>query len=43
MVELWCIIDEPPLRPSMKNVLLMLEGTVDITIPPSLTSLLSTV
>ncbi|KAE7998284.1 hypothetical protein FH972_002843 [Carpinus fangiana] len=37
MVKLgiWCIQDEPSLRPSMKKVLLMLEGTVDIPIPPS--------
>ncbi|XP_022751997.1 G-type lectin S-receptor-like serine/threonine-protein kinase LECRK3 [Durio zibethinus] len=27
-VGLWCILDEPTLRPSMKKVLLMLEGTV---------------
>ncbi|KAJ0096521.1 hypothetical protein Patl1_27266 [Pistacia atlantica] len=27
-VALWCILDEPSLRPSMKKVLLMLEGTV---------------
>ncbi|XP_059433141.1 G-type lectin S-receptor-like serine/threonine-protein kinase LECRK3 [Corylus avellana] len=31
---LWCIQDEPSLRPSMKKVLLMLEGTIDIPIPP---------
>ncbi|KAM3749459.1 hypothetical protein ACB098_05G186400 [Castanea mollissima] len=43
MVGLWCILDEPSLRPSMKKVLLMLEGTVDIPIPPSPTSFLSTV
>ena len=42
-VGLWCILDEPSLRPSMKKVLLMLEGTVDIPIPPSPTSFLSTV
>jgi tRNA A-37 threonylcarbamoyl transferase component Bud32 len=37
MVKLgiWCIQDEPSLRPSMKKVLLMLEGTIDIPIPPS--------
>ncbi|KAK1570601.1 hypothetical protein Q3G72_004327 [Acer saccharum] len=29
-VALWCILDEPSLCPSMKKVLLMLEGTVDI-------------
>jgi serine/threonine protein kinase len=42
-VGLWCILDEPSLRPSMKKVLLILEGTIDIPIPPSPTSFLSTV
>uniref|UniRef100_A0A2N9J9T5 Non-specific serine/threonine protein kinase n=2 Tax=Fagus sylvatica TaxID=28930 RepID=A0A2N9J9T5_FAGSY len=42
-VGLWCILDEPSLRPSMKKVLLMLEGTVDIPIPPSPTSFLSSI
>ncbi|XP_059629461.1 G-type lectin S-receptor-like serine/threonine-protein kinase LECRK3 [Cornus florida] len=41
-VGLWCIQDEPSLRPSMKKVLLMLEGTVDIPVPPNPTSFLST-
>ncbi|KAB1206753.1 G-type lectin S-receptor-like serine/threonine-protein kinase RLK1 [Morella rubra] len=36
---LWYILEEPSLRPSMKKVLLMLEGTVDIPIPPNPTSL----
>ncbi|XP_062149146.1 G-type lectin S-receptor-like serine/threonine-protein kinase LECRK3 [Alnus glutinosa] len=40
---LWCIQDEPSLRPSMKKVLLMLEGTVDIPIPPSPNSFLSAI
>ncbi|KAG6721633.1 hypothetical protein I3843_03G121100 [Carya illinoinensis] len=40
---LWCIQDEPSLRPSMKKVLLMLEGTVDIPIPPSPTSFFSVI
>ncbi|RXH73834.1 hypothetical protein DVH24_016656 [Malus domestica] len=35
--------DEPSLRPSMKKVLLMLEGTVEIPIPPSPNSILSTI
>ncbi|KAG9139676.1 hypothetical protein Leryth_020101 [Lithospermum erythrorhizon] len=35
-VGIWCIQEEPSLRPSMKNVLMMLEGTVDVPIPPSL-------
>ena len=34
-VALWCILDEPSLRPSMKKILLLLEGTEDIPIPPS--------
>ncbi|CAI9777590.1 unnamed protein product [Fraxinus pennsylvanica] len=41
-IGIWCIQDEPSLRPSMKKVLLMLEGTVDIPLPPSPTSFLST-
>ncbi|KAL4602793.1 hypothetical protein ACB092_10G079500 [Castanea dentata] len=39
----WCVLDEPSLRPSMRKVLLMLEGTVDIPIPPSSTCFLSKV
>ncbi|KAA3464507.1 G-type lectin S-receptor-like serine/threonine-protein kinase LECRK1 [Gossypium australe] len=34
MVALWCIQDEPALRPSIKTVLMMLEGITDICIPP---------
>ncbi|KAF3950191.1 hypothetical protein CMV_024021 [Castanea mollissima] len=34
-VGLWCIQEDPALRPPMKNVILMLEGTVDIAVPPS--------
>ncbi|RVW85336.1 G-type lectin S-receptor-like serine/threonine-protein kinase LECRK1 [Vitis vinifera] len=41
-VGLWCVQDDPALRPSMKNVILMLEGTVDIPFPPSPTPLGST-
>ena len=42
-VALWCVLDEPSLRPSMKKVLLMLEGTVDIPTPPNPTSFISTI
>ncbi|XP_022866723.1 G-type lectin S-receptor-like serine/threonine-protein kinase LECRK2 [Olea europaea var. sylvestris] len=42
-IGIWCIQDEPSLRPSMKKVLLMLEETVDIPVPPSPTSFLSTI
>ncbi|KAF8411662.1 hypothetical protein HHK36_004220 [Tetracentron sinense] len=37
-VGLWCIQDEPDLRPSMKNVILMLEGIMDVPVPPPLNS-----
>ncbi|XP_062148138.1 G-type lectin S-receptor-like serine/threonine-protein kinase LECRK3 [Alnus glutinosa] len=33
-VGLWCIQDEPALRPSMKSVLLMLEGITEVSFPP---------
>ncbi|KAH0996437.1 hypothetical protein GBA52_020301 [Prunus armeniaca] len=33
-VGLWCIQDEPALRPSMKSVVLMLQGITEIAIPP---------
>ncbi|KAL3510891.1 hypothetical protein ACH5RR_030292 [Cinchona calisaya] len=36
-IAIWCIQDEPALRPSMKKVLLMLEGNVEIPDPPSST------
>ncbi|KAG1369771.1 hypothetical protein COCNU_15G001370 [Cocos nucifera] len=33
-VGLWCTQSEPGSRPSMKNVVMMLEGNVDISLPP---------
>ncbi|KAH0714502.1 hypothetical protein KY284_007407 [Solanum tuberosum] len=42
-ISIWCIQEEPSLRPSMKKVLLMLEGTVKIPVPPSPSSFLSAV
>ncbi|RWW21331.1 hypothetical protein BHE74_00040988 [Ensete ventricosum] len=33
-VGLWCIQSEPASRPTMKNVVMMLEGSIDISIPP---------
>lgn len=38
IVGLWCIQDEPALRPSIKSVVLMLEGMTNIVIPPPPTS-----
>ncbi|RYR20491.1 hypothetical protein Ahy_B03g065648 isoform A [Arachis hypogaea] len=37
-VALWCIQDEPVLRPSMKSVVLMLEGVTHVPMPPCPTS-----
>lgn len=34
-VGLWCVQDRQHLRPTMKNVILMLEGLEDIPVPPS--------
>ena len=33
-VGLWCIQEEPALRPSMKSVVLMLEGITEVPVPP---------
>ncbi|GJZ59936.1 G-type lectin S-receptor-like serine/threonine-protein kinase LECRK3 [Tanacetum coccineum] len=42
-IGLWCIQEDPALRPSMKQVVLMLEGTVKIPVPPNPASFLSVV
>ncbi|KAI3886518.1 hypothetical protein MKX03_015545 [Papaver bracteatum] len=34
MVAIWCIQDEPSLRPSMKKVMQMLEGVLEVPVPP---------
>ncbi|KAK7363716.1 hypothetical protein VNO77_05868 [Canavalia gladiata] len=38
MTALWCIQEDPSLRPTMKKVSLMLQGSVDVPIPPDPTS-----
>ncbi|KAH1057899.1 hypothetical protein J1N35_035964 [Gossypium stocksii] len=40
-VGLWCIQDQASSRPSIKKVILMLEGTVNIPDPPLLSSFVS--
>ncbi|KAL1542100.1 G-type lectin S-receptor-like serine/threonine-protein kinase LECRK3 [Salvia divinorum] len=42
-IGIWCVQYDPSLRPTMKKVLLMLEGTVEIPMPPSPTSFLSSI
>ncbi|GLJ35620.1 hypothetical protein SUGI_0715940 [Cryptomeria japonica] len=34
LVGLWCIQEDSYLRPTMKNVVQMLEGTIEISVPP---------
>ncbi|OIT27587.1 g-type lectin s-receptor-like serinethreonine-protein kinase lecrk2 [Nicotiana attenuata] len=34
MVAIWCIQEDPSLRPTMKNVVLMLEEIVEVAAPP---------
>ena len=34
MVAIWCIQEDPSLRPSMRNVTQMLEGVVEVPMPP---------
>ncbi|KAK1416298.1 hypothetical protein QVD17_32087 [Tagetes erecta] len=42
-IGLWCIQEESSLRPSMKRVVLMLEGSVKIPVPPNPISFISVV
>ncbi|KAI3984305.1 hypothetical protein MKX01_011259 [Papaver californicum] len=35
MIAVWCIQDEPTFRPSMKKVTQMLEGVIEVSVPPS--------
>uniref|UniRef100_A0A3N7G296 non-specific serine/threonine protein kinase n=1 Tax=Populus trichocarpa TaxID=3694 RepID=A0A3N7G296_POPTR len=41
-IGLWCVQSDLALRPSIKNVILMLEGSEDIPNPPSLAPVLTT-
>ncbi|CAL8998544.1 unnamed protein product [Prunus brigantina] len=35
-IAIWCIQEDPSLRPTMKKVTLMIEGTVEVSAPPPL-------
>ncbi|KAJ7954941.1 Receptor-like protein kinase [Quillaja saponaria] len=43
MIAIWCIQEDPSLRPTMKKVLQMLEGAIDVPIPPDPTSFMSSI
>ncbi|XP_077227851.1 G-type lectin S-receptor-like serine/threonine-protein kinase LECRK3 [Tasmannia lanceolata] len=42
-VAIWCIQEEPSLRPSMKKVTQMLEGAVEVSVPPDPSSFISSI
>ena len=35
MIAIWCIQEDPSLRPTIRKVMQMLEGVVDVPVPPS--------
>ncbi|KAM2669703.1 hypothetical protein EV1_005723 [Malus domestica] len=41
MIAMWCIQEDPSLRPTMKKVTQMLEGTVEVSVPPNPSSFMS--
>lgn len=41
MVAIWCIQEDPSLRPTMKKVTQMLEETIEVPVPPDLASFAS--
>ncbi|KAM0932374.1 putative protein kinase RLK-Pelle-SD-2b family [Dioscorea sansibarensis] len=43
MVAIWCIQEDPSLRPSMQKVTLMLEGSVAVPVPPDPSSFMSSI
>ncbi|CAA2983075.1 G-type lectin S-receptor-like serine threonine-kinase RLK1 [Olea europaea subsp. europaea] len=43
MIAIWCIQEEPTLRPTMKRVMQLMEGSVEVPIPPDPTSFITSV
>jgi len=41
MTALWCIQEDPALRPTMKKITQMLEGVVEVSVPPDPSSFIS--
>ncbi|KAK4753688.1 hypothetical protein SAY87_001792 [Trapa incisa] len=41
MIAMWCIQEDPSLRPPMKKVTQMLDGAVEVAIPPEPSSFIS--
>uniref|UniRef100_A0A5B7AA86 Receptor-like serine/threonine-protein kinase n=2 Tax=Davidia involucrata TaxID=16924 RepID=A0A5B7AA86_DAVIN len=43
MIAIWCIQEDPSLRPTMKKVTQMLEGAVEVSVPPDPSSFISSI
>ncbi|KAJ9139727.1 hypothetical protein P3X46_030434 [Hevea brasiliensis] len=43
MIAIWCIQEDPSLRPTMKKVTQMLEGAVEVSVPPNPSSYISSI
>ncbi|GFZ20742.1 receptor-like protein kinase 1 [Actinidia rufa] len=43
MIAIWCIQEDPSLRPTMKKVTQMLEGAVAVSVPPDPSSFISSI
>uniref|UniRef100_A0A7N2KL77 Receptor-like serine/threonine-protein kinase n=1 Tax=Quercus lobata TaxID=97700 RepID=A0A7N2KL77_QUELO len=43
MIAIWCIQDDPSLRPTMKKVVQMMEGAVEVSVPPGPSSFISSI
>ncbi|XP_059644938.1 G-type lectin S-receptor-like serine/threonine-protein kinase LECRK3 [Cornus florida] len=41
MIAIWCIQEDPSLRPTMKKVTQMLEGAIEVSVPPNPSSHIS--
>ena len=43
MIAIWCIQEDPLLRPTMKKVVQMMEGAVEVSVPPNPSSFVSSI
>ena len=41
MIAIWCIWEDPSLRPTMKKVVQMMEGSIEISVPSGPSSFIS--
>ncbi|KAK7858677.1 g-type lectin s-receptor-like serine/threonine-protein kinase lecrk2 [Quercus suber] len=41
LIAIWCIQEDPSLRPTMKKVVQMMEGSVEVSVPPGPSSFIS--